>query len=216
MGFGCKKFNDPFECDFNLKEFEAYCNEDIIKTSKNFADNVNELRKHIALMRNSTVVSCLSEKHDLILMWSHYANKHQGICMCYGVADLLNTRKILVPVWYRNEKINPFEKTNDGTLGLNKRIKEIFIQKASEWGYEEEWRLIELVEESNCDRFKALEKDKGLEIKVVYPERIILGAKVTDELKKEVLRIAKEHSITVTQMKMCDDEFKLIEMNIDV
>ena len=165
-------------------------------------------------MRNSVAISCLSRIPDSILMWSHYANHHQGFCLCYDINDLISLRKILLPVWYRGEKVRPFIK-NGKTLALNNRIKEIYVQKSEIWDYEEEWRLIEPIAENNFERLAFLRDNDGVKVKEIYPKKIILGAKILPEqLEKDVLEIADKKGISVSKMYMCEDTYTLFEKPI--
>ncbi len=57
-------------------------------------------------------VTCLSQKMDSSLMWSHYANKHYGFCLEYDFTatvsyqpnDLLTAQLMLFPVHYSDER----------------------------------------------------------------------------------------------------------------
>ncbi len=52
----------------------------------------------------STAISCLSERNDNILMWSHYASSNRGMCIEYCTRELVqNTNFIIAPVNYSSE-----------------------------------------------------------------------------------------------------------------
>ena len=208
-----KKFNDPFDCDFCIQEYEEYVKETSNLSNKKFEDATKKLKEGILEFRNSVAISCLSRKSDSILMWSHYANHHQGFCLCYDINDLISLEKILLPVWYREEKVRPFIKKGK-TLALNNRNKEIYIQKSKIWDYEEEWRLIEPIAENNSERLSFLRDKDGLECKEIYPQKIILGARALPKLEEAVLEIAKKKDITVSKMYMCEDTYALFEKPI--
>lgn len=203
------RFNDPFDCDFNSKLMETYCDKVLEKySSEKTKKIVSSFRKSIHELRVSTAASCFSEIGDSILMWSHYANKHKGICVCYDVEDLFELKKLLVPMWYRNEKVNPYKYTEDKKIAINERIKEVFVQKSLEWQYEREWRLIDFVDTREIE---ALQENKGKSIGTIFPKKVILGALVETELKTKIVRLAKEKRFIVTQMKMSDEEYRLYE-----
>lgn len=98
-------------------------------------------------------ILCLSENRDDILMWSHYAQGHTGVCMefeyrlgqgFFGQAIPIryalripdfSFMKIFaevqrLPAGQRSDAMVEF-----GTL--------IFITKACQWAYEKEWRIID-------------------------------------------------------------------------
>lgn len=158
-------------------------------------------------MREDTAVSCFSEEKDSILMWSHYANKHKGICVCYDPLDVLANEKCLFPVWYKTEKVNPYMRNENEGIKLNDRIKEIFIQKAPEWGYEKEWRIIQIA--MNDVTKQKIKSDGGLELSGIYPKCIIIGVRAEEELVEQVKKIAEEKMINIAQMKLCENEYRL-------
>ena len=81
-------------------------------------------------------VLCLSEVHDDILMWSHYADCHRGICLIYDTNYEFFAHA--EPVRYERERprVNPITQSNEQMLD-----KAIFT-KSSGWAYEKEWRIL--------------------------------------------------------------------------
>ena len=54
-----------------------------------------------------------------------------------------------------------------------------------------------------------LNSDGGLEIGVIYPKCIILGARAEEELVEQVKKIGEEKRINIAQMKLCENEYRL-------
>ncbi|BDU70805.1 hypothetical protein GETHOR_29060 [Geothrix oryzae] len=93
----------------------------------------------------------LSEVNDNILMWSHYAEQHHGLCVEFLRSegnDLAINEKTL-PIRYSIKK--PEIAVDELVLGddsLKKEIRRSLIYtKSNDWSYEREWRLI--VEKGN-------------------------------------------------------------------
>ncbi len=203
-----ERFNDPFDCDFNMKLMKEWGNEILKKYPGSLMKyNLVAMEKAMLNMREDTAVSCFSEEKESILMWSHYANKHKGICVCYDPLEVLAIGKCLFPVWYKTEKVNPYIRNGKEGIKLNDRIKEIFVQKAPEWGYEKEWRIIQMTMSEVAQQ--KLKKDGGLEIGVIYPKCIILGARAEEELVEKVKKLGEEKMINIAQMKLCENEYRL-------
>jgi hypothetical protein len=91
----------------------------------------------------------MSAKRDNILMWSHYANKHAGLCL-----ELRRTEDLeyALRVTYseRSPVLDFF--AIEGALShggqaaetvKDEFIKAIYLTKAVGWRYEAEWRLID-------------------------------------------------------------------------
>jgi len=79
------------------------------------------------------------------LLWSHYADEHRGICVEYDVGDLQEL--ILGAVKYEQSRciktsiIHDWFYKND-TSAIKTIKQKFFYNKAKDWKYEEEWRLI--------------------------------------------------------------------------
>lgn len=132
-------FNDPYDClhqNFKIK----FSYEDVKhlsdKISAKFRPSEQELKT--AIKNHNDIfdisyfysMSCFSEKNDSMLMWSHYARNHSGICLEFEFVDELisNTKQID----YVDENFDLKNLTPE---------KAILI-KHKDWSYEKEWRYI--------------------------------------------------------------------------
>ena len=81
-------------------------------------------------------VLCLSEVYDDILMWSHYADCHRGICLIYEPNYEFFAHAM--PVRYQKDRpcVNPITQSSDQMLD------NAIFTKASAWAYEKEWRIL--------------------------------------------------------------------------
>ena len=58
---------------------------------------------------------CLSENNSSVLMWSHYADNHKGICIEYDFESIKNNKLIyysLFPVNYTAKPIDIYDLVN--------------------------------------------------------------------------------------------------------
>lgn len=156
-------FNDPFDCRptfsfeappeemerYYSRLWEKYCPELGSQQRQNEVDNMlkdtDEMRRrehaamqmHVEKITRRIGVLCLSEVHDDILMWSHYADSHRGICFEFnGYLEFFGQAQ---EVAYSAErpKINPIRDSQDEMLSA------ALLTKAQHWSYEKEWRLIQ-------------------------------------------------------------------------
>ncbi|MEA3226776.1 MAG: DUF2971 domain-containing protein [Planctomycetota bacterium] len=163
-----KQINDPFDCKIPpsfknvTKESLIACIEKV--ESKNYGinaaqieaarNNVNchDIETLIEAMRkqdekghreNAGVLS-LSEKWSNILMWSHYADSHRGICIGFDFTKLLfvfnGTPFPALAVKYPELNDYPLWEYLDDDHGaiFNKQ----YLTKALDWEYEREWRVV--------------------------------------------------------------------------
>lgn len=117
-------------------------NDESIKTK------FDRYEKKIYKMRSTIGVLSLSETRDNILMWSHYANNHTGICLEFSKEEphhnnenSLNEKKLTKPIEYVEAYLSIAEmKVFDATP--EDMTKHLFHLKAKDWEYEQEWRTL--------------------------------------------------------------------------
>lgn len=160
-----RSFNDPFDCRPNftlegtevavrkylrglwarqaphLPELERHAEVEAILRDPSRDPRIPENNRLFAAAYDSMVtaqvgVLCLSEVYDDILMWSHYADCHRGICLIYDTSDdfFAHTQ----PVHYQQvrPRVNPITQTTEEML------KNAIFTKSSAWAYEKEWRIL--------------------------------------------------------------------------
>lgn len=99
------KFNDPYDCNLSLKsecsyeEILKYLEEEnngvhfsyIRKRAQNLYQNpvlrINLLKKADQQTVENLGVCCFSQCNDTLLMWSHYANKHEGVSLTFDITQ---------------------------------------------------------------------------------------------------------------------------------
>ena len=106
-------------------------------------------------------VCCFSIKVDDQLMWSHYANSHQGLCLFYEIPSDYFSRRYPPTlafmddlffvggsqIHYGDDVFYEWLLTGDHDEPLHgnfleNAVSRIFSSKAKCWGHEEEWRMI--------------------------------------------------------------------------
>lgn len=185
-------------------------------------------------MKQSSLVACLSEDFESILMWSHYADNHRGFVLNYdfksrysietkitGIKATEFADKKLFPVRYSDKRFDAtyyvefhFIDNYFRSIGLklNKPFFDklfyykILLFKSTNWGYEKEWRIIS---QTNIDYND--EKPNISFINDIQPKEILLGAKIENENRDKLLKIAEEKKIPIFQMKLepFEIEYKL-------
>jgi len=153
-------FNDPFDCNiipdvnYDNEELEKYIlnikerekPKIIEKEIQGFFDNptvvlYSNIRESIKLVRNNLRLFCLSETDNNVMMFSHYGDKHKGICLEFTVnndpffnyLDYVRYSKA-IPVF------NPFK---DNLIVSQQELVEFeILTKSISWFYEKEWRII--------------------------------------------------------------------------
>ena len=152
----------------------------------------------------SAGILSLSELADNILMWSHYAQQHRGICVEFKRAssNILGMPDHTSPVRYsikaptidaRSYRIADSEGKNEIELSL-------ILTKAADWTYEREWRVI---------KYDCADSIQSLECKI---ESITLGLRSEETTQQHILSLAKKMGFKVKKANLKTNEFGL---NID-
>ena len=140
-----------------------------------------ELNEELMMKRDRVYMSCLSEKRNSLLMWSHYADCHTGFCIGYNFKQLFEVYGInLLPVGYSNDFFVI------DTLRKFANHKDIFMKaartKSLEWSYEKEWRILGSykINESN---------QKGMLLDMPIPCSIYMGCRIKKDVENQLKNI---------------------------
>ena len=151
-----------------------------------------------------STMACFSESVNSVLMWSHYANSHQGFALEYNFRPTLEKpiKNVgLYPVIYDDERMDVslymawsflrmigIEANNPDITSFIK----IALHKSSIWAYEKEWRMI------NCTLRDIADSEPS---KILYkPVAIYYGRHISKEHKELLHEIAQSKSIKEYEM----------------
>lgn len=119
--------NDPF--DFQVS-FDCTISQSYVR---GFRNAFKRLKEKFGIV-------CFSESVDNVLMWSHYADKHQGLVLGLDVNENMLTQVDYLPIAPR---IIPNRgKCKACPYGYTGVMRSVMRTKAIDWAYEKEWRLI--------------------------------------------------------------------------
>lgn len=97
----------------------------------------------------------LSNQQDEILLWSHYAEKHEGVRVFFETDNIKVHSNNLFPVKYSAERIK-IDMSDPGTLKEQAELayNDILVTKNISWKYEQEMRwiisLLECFQDGEC------------------------------------------------------------------
>lgn len=128
-------------------QFRTYMQSFFLTAENNSADIFNQLALYTQgkiheVSSQHMGVLCLSERHDDLLMWAHYADCHKGFVIEFDSDSPFfhqqrsekDDLRYLRPVLYSKER--PVV-----TL-TNTDMSELFLTKSEHWEYEKEWRMV--------------------------------------------------------------------------
>lgn len=211
-----REFNDPFDCatritfDGNRADWEKWMDElslagDERAKMENYLRSINYDgsafdRKWGQDDVNSLMVLALSELNDHVLLWSHYAGNHEGICLGFqtriegkslGILfdepsltfSVPGVTKGFLPVRkvrYSTTMPDPYNRLKDA----DGKLMDFTITKHRDWKYEAERRIV-LPRSYVNGQFLRYSKPSL--------KRIIFGSRSTDDYKQKVFDAVDTH-----------------------
>lgn len=198
--------NDPLE-NIQLKELEEVQSKNFNETQKIYLPNPStgtiepfpSKRPGVNVFNRNISLSCFSTNNpkskESMLMWSHYAKNHQGLCYEYKVQDLISHDDLckniayLLPVKYVSQ-INPdklvnlhreiFEKYHDEIM--NSYSNPGFLDKITKEHYITPFLLSIIEKYSDSwkyeNEWRLVHKNKGAKLEDIHPTNIYAGAKM--------------------------------------
>ncbi len=226
-------FNDPYDCTLKLIDFDNFPSTYRKYLAYKFFNHLGRKEKRKQLSRmyktsdfeiidklktegmNNEIknrgVSCFSKKFNDMLMWSHYADSHRGICIGFELSLLylninsLYMEKMIVPVDYVKE-LEPINYYNHKIESVIRWLK----TKSEVWSYEEEVRIIvnHLDFNGNDKVIQTVNKD-------VF-HSVYLGVNLSAEHQRDIMKTCKTEYKKINLLKISADDthFKLNANNI--
>ena len=136
------------------------------------------------MVRRTSGIYCFSANNNNILMWSHYADKHKGVCLEFDHSNIS-----LLPA-YKVKYCKDYPIVNFFKALPYELNKIRFFTKSRNWKYEEEYRIV-------ISNF-------ANKIKKFQPQiltGVICGCSMTNENIKELVEIIKTRKTPITLYK---------------
>ena len=172
----------------------------------NIVERWNEVKK--MSVKCFSALKPIDDKSDdepeSILMWSHYADGHKGICMVFDTSSYVDNeigKHILRPVDYDLKILEPNFNSEVSEDEMQRAVEEAMLRKAKFWDYEKEWRLLVAGEPGNFSYYPIM-KLKG----------IYLGSKISKEDKELIEKIAADKGIkgTTHETRLDNNCYKIV------
>jgi len=165
----------------------AYLREGVIEGMRRVIRYVPTMNAEIRAVMADTTVFCLSETHDNLLMWSHYAQNHTGVVIKFlALAEVDAPTIVAQPVRYSRQVPQlDFAALMDDFEKMPKEIINVVtLTKSEVWAYEKEWRIISGLRD----------KTQSYEILPYAPEEVgtvYLGCNIAIENKEEISEVTR-------------------------
>lgn len=182
------------------------------------ADEIYEgVVSKIEKIKDKARISCFSARNDSILMWSHYADSHTGVCL-----EFEEDRKFFKKVLYSDDK-HYFELYDISSICLahhftktpmtfqeeqyaDKMLKP-FYTKSTDWSYEKEIRCVLSNDEPNTPGYIYDDNKCFLTMNIT---KVLIGTRANPKEINRLLLLAKRRNVPVVFMKEDENTFAIV------
>jgi len=232
-----KQFNDPYECRMIMNKLNE---DEFITYYKGIGFKDEHLKMYIDAFRKEPAalserifgayqkmldywgICCFSKVKDNVLLWSHYADSHKGVCLGFDYELMAKSIMHYEDVDYTNEPF--YFDINEPQKSISKAL----ITKSNDWSYEEEVRfvierskhttfpleaLVEVNFGSRCE-FRDILTFSKLIINLPYINCNLLQATVNE--KKYQVEFGKVNLGEVIQKANEEMEVRRFELEVDL
>lgn len=178
--------------------------EDSIENTKKFLltqEIKKELRDHY-----ERGICCFSTTHSNSLLWSHYADKHQGLCIGYSTNR--RPKPVLSKVVYGGSRVIKTSTIyqsiiKDEAQASEELERDFLLRKSSDWCYENEWRLIGA---------------QGLKSSPMLLTDVTFGMRCPTSVIHMVSRAlaGRQSPVKFYEMRMGSNEYSLVRSELDI
>ncbi|MEV9528317.1 DUF2971 domain-containing protein [Aliarcobacter butzleri] len=204
-------FNDPFDCNLDTREISSYSDEEFENYSQKEGKQGVDKEKYLTCLRKKLIkaksevgILCMSQDYKNILMWSHYAKNHEGLCFGFDFRlfedEKIKSSQVRYSENYEYELISFFNPPKG-------EIKRMFTIKSEFWSYEKEVRFFDFNNVISTKKF----------IKECLKE-IIFGCKADEINIKKIIQLCQlnefEH-VVFKKARIISGKFELDFDDID-
>lgn len=155
------------------------------------------------LLRYDRGIVSFGEQGTCPLMWSHYGDQHNGVCVAYSVPTgaEANIRKVQYGGSRRVLASDVAAMENDSQA--RRRVDDaVLLRKADSWGYEQEWRLI---------------GERGVQQSPLELEEVIFGIRCKRTVKFTIVQALanRERQVRFFEMRVLPGTFALEKCEVD-
>jgi hypothetical protein len=145
---------------------------------------------------------CFSQGCGNPVLWSHYADKHRGICLGFDISD-----DGAQEITYRGERLREIEK--EFLEGENEILgRRLLTTKFEHWRYEDEVRMILKLEDAIAEEeFYFMPFGEALRLR-----EIVAGVRCKSSLEELRAMLSREDAdIAIARAALAPDEYKIVK-----
>ena len=156
--------------------------------------------------RQTIGILCTSRSWESPVMWAHYGNKHQGVCLGFDL-DGANAYEVT----YKEDRITGLlDHIGHGKKLLEEQMHAVLTTKFKDWSYEREWRLFARLDQRAAEDGKYyLNFEPHIKLR-----EVILGARCGASVQTVAGAVQPmDARVEVFKARAAFDSFRIVRQN---
>lgn len=148
-------------------------------------------------IKSKVGVLSLSESVNNLLLWSYYADSHKGIVIEFDARHaFFDRRRSEKDELYHLRRVKYEKRSSLGRSLLDLDGGDLLLTKSLDWSHECEWRMLASLEAAASSKVVGGETIYLFAIPPSAITGVILGARISDELEKNILAILRSENFS--------------------
>jgi hypothetical protein len=183
--------------------------EDVVSFYSNNPGKMQEvMQQRVTQFVHQIGICCFSEHDDILLMWSHYADKHRGVCLKFDMPE--NDPFFNVPIKVHYPSRFPHFDFIEMRKDSHSLLQFLVGTKSADWQYEAEIRIARGM--GMHDVFRgAIKFDKKRLTEVIFGYKA--GPEAIERIKSQV--VSDGYDCLFYKMILKRDDFGLVKEKIE-
>lgn len=211
--------NDPFDCNVTIEKSIRRAILQSSGSAREMLENIYNNNQLIKLFdqaqQDISGYGIFSGSHspalESSLMWSHYADKHKGICLIYAIPKRPNE-------FYEKNQIKGIQNVIYGTNQLTEWFKKLpYNKEIHNCAFDEMVKTYVKIKNicwKHEDEVRMIRKCYGkVTIPVSYLQHVCFGLKASEDLIREILK-RYNYNVGFSRMDKSDSDFALRAIDI--
>ncbi|PCJ15470.1 MAG: hypothetical protein COB02_18005 [Candidatus Cloacimonadota bacterium] len=178
-------YDDLTDCEKSKRSLKTYKENGWASYKLNEEKSIKEERPKIQKIAEGSFervkrvcgILSLSSSDKSLLMWAHYAQNYEGFLVGFDIKNKFFKKDLRPVKYHEHDNLPPYNIMTAITADF------LFI-KSSEWGYEKEWRMINILKE---EKNRCISCDELFEIPASAFKEVIFGCRCKDETISKIV-----------------------------
>ena len=150
-------------------------------------------------------IICFSDNWKSPLMWAHYADKHNGVCLGFDLVQ--DHMQLVYPVSYSPDRLLRTLDHSKALLGIDEAfIYDCLTTKFRDWSYEREFRVFADLTDQEANGLYYVDFGHALRLK-----EVIVGARCSSTVESMATTVGQsEYAVQILKARPAFQTFEIV------